>query len=153
MMRRILVMVGAALLCATSPARASDPVGVYALIDKVEIEPSEGQPEFVRLHGVFSIAQRKSGDAYSAPQRGFIYFSLPKDKQDQARKEWADLKKMAGTGEAVAFAGRYDVQKVKVRTDADTTKDAVPYSLGNGLSKLGKNDPQTKALAAVKPKS
>jgi hypothetical protein len=152
-MQRILMVVGVALLCTASPARASDPVGIYALLDKVEIEPSEGQPEYIRLHGVFSIAQRKSGDEYSAPQRGFIYFSLPKSKQDQARKEWADLKKMAGTGEAVAFAGRYDVQKVKVRTDADTTKDAVLYSLGVGLSKLGKNDPQTKALAAVKPKS
>src|SRR5207302_9593881 len=99
MMRRTLMLVGVALFCAAGPARASDPVGIYALIDKVEIEPSEGQAERIRLHGVFALAQGKSGAEYAPPKRGFLYFSLPKEKPDKVRKEWADLKKLAGSGE------------------------------------------------------
>ncbi len=152
MTRRMLMIWGALLLFAAAPARASDPVGIYALIDKVEIEPSEGPAERVRLHGVFAIAERKAGDDYSTPKRGFLYFSLPKEKQENARKEWADLKKMAGSGEGVAFGSRYNSLTIKVRTDSDTTKDAVAYPPGFGLTKLNKDHPQTKALHAIKPK-
>src|SRR5260370_3035248 len=113
MIRPMLVTAPAMLLFAAAPARASDPVGIYALIDKVEIEPSEGQPERVRLHGVFALAQGKSGDEYAGPKRGFLYFSLPKNKQDMARKEWADLKKMARSGEGAAFGPPYHPQLTK----------------------------------------
>ena len=152
MLRQAFGMLG--LLLLALPARASDPVGVYALIEKAEVEPSEGQPERIRLTGVFALSVADRGDAYTPPARGFLYFSLPKNKQETARKEWNDLRKMAGAGEGVAFGSRYlqHMLKLKVRTDADTTKDAVPYPLGVGVTKLGKNDPQTKALSAVKPK-
>ncbi len=144
------VVVGVLLLAAL-PARASDPVGVYALIEKVEMEPSDSQPERVRIWGVFSLAQGKGGDDYTPPTKGFIYFSLPKEKPENAKKEWNDLKKLAGEKTAVAFGSRYKLM-AKVRTDKDITKDAVAYPSGLGVEKLPDSNPQAKALLAFKPK-
>ncbi len=152
MMRRMLMIVGTALLIAVPQARASDQTGIYALIEKVEIEPAEGQAERIRVHGVFALPKSTSTDEYGPPVRGFLYFSLPKEKQDNARKEWADLKKLAGSGDAIAFGSRRSLPMLKVRSDSDTTKDAVAYPLDVGLTKLNKNHPQAKALHAVKPK-
>jgi hypothetical protein len=149
MMRTVLVVCGALLL--TAPARASDPVAIYAILDKVELEPSEGQPERLRLWGTFCLSQGNAGSEYAAPAKGFIYFTLPKTKEDVARKEWADLKKLAGTKTCVAFGSRYQATG-KVRTDKDVTKDAVPYTVGFGLVKVPETNSQAKKLLATLPK-
>src|SRR3954451_2817475 len=105
-MRLRLLMGLAALLLAAQGARASDPTGIYALVDKVEIEPSEGQPERARVWGVFAVSVGDRGDEYTTPARGYIYFPLPAGKEEVARKEWNDLKKVAGTRTCVAFSSR-----------------------------------------------
>src|SRR5262245_22109735 len=110
----------AALLAVGAAARASDPVGIYAVIDKVVVEPSTGDVERVQLWGVFAVAQG-GGDNYSPPARGYMSFTLPKQKQDVARKEWKDLQKMAGTKQVVAFGARYG-KKGTVRKGGDPTK-------------------------------
>jgi len=148
------VFVGlAALLLAAQAGRASDYTGIYARIDKVEVEPSEGQPaERVRVWGVFMVAEGKSGAEYRAPAQGFIYYSLPQNKPEQARKEWNDLKKAAETKTCVAFGARGRVQGLKVRTDKELTKGAVPYHLENGVVKLPPNSDTARKLLAFKPK-
>jgi hypothetical protein len=94
---------------ATSKALASDPVGIYALIDKVVLEPSEGNPQRAVVYGAFSTAVKGYGDQYTPPQRGYLYYQLPPQDADAnvAKAEWRDLKKSAGTGQIVAFASRY----------------------------------------------
>src|SRR5436190_21047053 len=77
-------------------ANASGPIAVYALVDKVTFEPNADKPDRVRVSGVFITAEERS-DVYSAPQRGFLYFTLPNGNADVARREWADLKTVAGT--------------------------------------------------------
>jgi hypothetical protein len=88
-------------------AFASDPVGIYALIDRVVIEPSDSQPERIQIFGAFSFAVRNFGDQYSPPVRGYLYYLLPAEKAQAARAEWADMQKVAGTGQIIAFGSRY----------------------------------------------
>ena len=97
-------------------ARASDPIGVYALIDRVAIEPSESAPERIALFGTFAVALEERGDAYAPPQTGWMYFTLPSDRQNLARQEWNDLREMAGKGQVVAFGSRYSLPHPTVRT-------------------------------------
>jgi hypothetical protein len=90
---------------ATQPMLASSWVGIYAIVDKVVFEPSESAPERIQIWGVFVVPDRMSPSQYGAPQRGFLYYRMPPGKWEQiTRKEWADLKTVAGTGQTIAFA-------------------------------------------------
>ena len=40
------------------------------------------------------------------PERGYLYFVADKDKEAVSRREWADLKRVAGTGQCVALGSR-----------------------------------------------
>jgi hypothetical protein len=92
---------------AATTARASDPIGIYALIDRVVLEPSDSQPQRIQIWGAFSVAMRQFGDQYTIPVRGYLYYSLDGQKDAIARAEWADMQKVAGTGQIIAFGSRY----------------------------------------------
>src|SRR6059036_1850645 len=57
------------------PALASDPVGVYAVVDKVVLEPSEANPERIQVWGAFAIAEGY-GYTYKKAERGYLYYKL-----------------------------------------------------------------------------
>ncbi len=123
-------------LCgAASSARASDPVGIYALIDKIVLSPDEGSPQTVQVWGVFSLAEG-TGYAYAKPQRGYMFFTLNPEKPDVTRKEWADLKAMAGTRQCIGFATRYPKKRPTVRKADDLAKNPDIYPLGWGIRKM-----------------
>jgi hypothetical protein len=89
---------------------ASGPVGVFAVVEKVVFEPAgttATNAERVQVWGAFSYAYGgiESGGPVSDIERGYYYFALPPEaaKAQIARTEWADLKAVAGTGQAVAF--------------------------------------------------
>ena len=121
-----------------SAAAASDPVGIYAVIDRVVLEPDEYAPERVQLWGAFSVAKEDSRDEYKDPEVGYMYFSLPAEKADAAKKEWNDLKEIARDGEVVAFGVRYK-PKGKVRKTGEKPSPAEPYPLSWGLQKVRKS--------------
>src|SRR2546423_10383227 len=88
------------LICGmVSSLRASDPIGVYALIDKVTFLPNEQSAQTIQVSGVFSLAEGR-GETYGKPQRGYLFFTIDPEKPDVTRKEWADLKSVAGSGKA-----------------------------------------------------
>jgi hypothetical protein len=144
MCRKWAVCLGV-VLAACGVARASDPVGVYAILDKVEAEPKLGPAERVRVTGTFALAKAGSRDDYLAPARGVIYFSLVKGKEDQCRKEWADLGRVAGTGQCVAFGSRY-LKNATIRKRSDPTKDPDVYPLGVGVTKIPASTGISKSL-------
>ena len=74
-----------AMLLMCGVARASDPIGIYALIDKVVMEPSDSQPDRVQIWGAFSVAMPRNGYQYSVPVRGYLYYSLDGQKDAAAR--------------------------------------------------------------------
>jgi hypothetical protein len=45
-----------AVLVTGAAARASDPVGIYAVIDKVALTPGDDRPEQAQVWGVFRLA-------------------------------------------------------------------------------------------------
>ena len=65
-MKRVMFLaLGGALLIAVG-ARGSDPVGIYALINKVVLEPKEGTPERIKIWGVFVLASER-GNRHTSP--------------------------------------------------------------------------------------
>src|SRR4051812_16108519 len=87
-------------------AHASDMTGVYARVEKVVVEPGDGPAERIQVWGVFALAAQGDPNTYHAPVRGYLYYKLPSNAA-LARREWADLKSVAGTDQIVAVGARY----------------------------------------------
>jgi hypothetical protein len=100
---------------AAGAVSASGPLSVYAIVERVVFEPNERTPERIQVWGAFAYAhvkffQRAEGDptpTVSKAERGYLYFRLPTDGESikTVRNEWADLKAVAGSGQAVGFGG------------------------------------------------
>jgi hypothetical protein len=135
-------LLGAALFSAAmfgaGTAQASDPVGVYAYVNKVVLEPSEGKPERVQIWGGFALAEGR-GDTYAKAKAGYMYFTAKPGEEEICRKEWNDLKSMAGKDEYVAFGARYKPRGTVHSPDAKADKPDV-YPTGFGLTKVKKHD-------------
>ena len=157
----VTLLVGAMLIFTAATLRASDPVGVYAIVQKVIFEPSDTAPQRILIWGVFAFADTaRVGDFYTKPQRGYLYFSLPKGKESTALKEWADFKAVAGTGQGIAFGTRHYPMLVKVRPDSE--KPASPdsyapdsyFANGIGVTKVnpvsGYQDNMTDIISQLK---
>ncbi|HET9130227.1 MAG TPA: hypothetical protein VFO86_04725 [Terriglobia bacterium] len=136
-------LVGVTLAFTAATLSASDPVGVYAIVQKVIFEPNDKAPERIQIWGVFALADTsRPGNNYTKPQLGYMYFSLPKGRESVALKEWADFKAVAGTGQGVAFGTRYSTPLGKVHPDSEKPGTAQAYSPdsyyanGIGVSKV-----------------
>ena len=135
--RTVLVLM---LLATVSiPAFASDPTGVYALIDKVVFEPNETSPQRIQIWGVFAMARDWRGSSYEPPQRGYLYYSIDPAKPEVSLTEWADLKAVAGKGQPIGFGTRR-VSNGKVRKADEKPQSPDKYPIGWGVVKnLGPN--------------
>lgn len=131
-------------------AHASDPTAVYARVDKVVLEPSPESPATVQIWGVFSLAKPNDRNDYLPPARGYLYLKLAGNRE-AARKEWADLKEVAGSGQIIAFGSRYDPQ-ARLRKADERAENPDPYSTNIGLQKVrGRTDwPPVRALLDYK---
>jgi hypothetical protein len=148
-----IICPAAVLLMTLAPGivNASGPIGVYALVDKVAFEPGADKPERIRISGVFMVAQETPDNStvYSAPQRGYLYFELPKGNEDLARREWTDLKSVAGTRQVVGFGSSWGT-KARVRKPDENVKVPGEYPLGNGVVKINPDQPRATALLDYK---
>ncbi len=112
----------------------SDPMGVYAVIDKVVLEPKEGKPERIQVWGSFCLAKGRSGNEYELPARGYLYYAIDPQKLDDCRTEWSDLQSVAGKNEGIAFGTRYaPVGRLRPANEAPKGPDG--YKLGWGVQK------------------
>ena len=125
------ILLCAAVVFSASEVQASDPVGVYCVIEKVVFEPNEAKPNRIQVWGAFSLSDGKSGDGYLPPQYGYMYFTIAPVQERAAFAEWTDLKKVAGTGDLIAFGGRYAANgRIRKATDKADTPDAYPIAVG-----------------------
>ena len=101
--RTTLAFVG--ILAATAPLTSSGPLGIYAIVEKVVFEPSEAAPERIQVWGAFAYVDGAGGQGLSvSPAKlGYMYFRIDPPQADAIKKEWADLKAVAGTGQAIGF--------------------------------------------------
>lgn len=127
---------------------ASGPIAVYALVERVVFEPNADKPQRIRISGVFITAEDRS-NAYSAPQRGYLYFALPNGAEELALREWADLKSVAGTRQVVGLGSSWH-NKVRLRKPNEEAKSPDDYPMGNGLVKINPDQPRAKALLDYK---
>jgi hypothetical protein len=75
-----------------------------------------------------------------SPQRGVLYFELPKGREEAVRKEWTELKRLAGSGQAFGFTRYWDPNPVNhsLLVTVHTTEDLgspEPYPLERGIVK------------------
>jgi hypothetical protein len=88
---------------------ASGALGIYCIVEKVVFEPDEKAPTRLQLWGAFAFVESSGGPGLivSSAARGYLYFRLDGGaypaREDVIRREWADLKAVAGTGQAVGF--------------------------------------------------
>jgi hypothetical protein len=123
------------LIPAPSAGAFSDWIGTYAIIDKVILEPNATSPERIQIWGDFAMAKANDRNYYDAPQRGYLYFKLMPGKEDGSRKEWADLKAVAGTGEIIGFGAR-NIPPAKVRDASVKAADPETYPFAHGLVRM-----------------
>jgi tRNA U38,U39,U40 pseudouridine synthase TruA len=141
-----------ALAATVKPVHASGPVAVYALIDKVTMEPNANNPERIRIYGVFSVAQGQAS-SYTAPSRGFLYFSLSHSDPAQTKKEWADLQSVAGTRQVVGFgAGWFQIVHVYEVHIVEPPVAPSPdeYALNAGVVKVNPDQAHARTLLEFK---
>jgi hypothetical protein len=151
--KRPTVLVAALMMIAASSVmmRASDPTAVYAKVDRVVLEPNAEAPDTIQIWGVFSMAQPNNRNDYQPAARGYLYFALPANKE-VARREWSDLKSVAGTGQIVAFGSRFG-GTARLRQPADQPGSPDAYAINMGVTKVqGRTDyAPIRALVDFKP--
>ena len=135
-MKKCRWLIGALCVAGVSlmVVHASDPMAVYARVDRVVLEPTPDAPDRIQVWGVFSMAKAAFGDDYLPAARGYLYFKLS-DSPVMTRKEWADLQRVAGTDQIVAFGSRYTLE-AQVRKAGDRPSNPDPYVISIGLTKV-----------------
>jgi hypothetical protein len=138
MMNRKTLFAGlAAVLLWSGAARASDPIGGFAVIDKLVLEPNDEAPTRAQVWGTFSLVTERGGRSFGKPERGYLYYAADANNEAACRKEWADMKKVAGTSQIVGFGSSFKdsgMGRVRKATDKPETPDV--YPVGFGLHKL-----------------
>jgi len=143
------VVVGGACVLASVTLRASDFVGVYAVVEKVVLEPSEAAPERVQIWGAFALSDRASGSAYGAAQRGYLYYACPAGREAVCRKEWSDLQSVAGKDTGVGLGARYkETGRVRKAGEAPAAPD--PYPIERGVVRLSAGHDSLAVIERIK---
>ena len=172
---RAAIVAASAALFLSIPTSASGPLGVYGIIEKVVFEPDEARAERIQVWGAFAYVDGGAGSALgvSKAERGYLYFRLPNPNpattglMDLVRREWADLKAVAGTGQAVGFGswgyiGAFrslepgtrsnqppyilestptggNLTDMRVRPAAEKPANPAPYQTSGGVVKISAN--------------
>jgi len=136
-MRSFFAVAAAVATAAAIVVHASDRLAVYAKVERVVLEPNADAPTAIQIWGVFSVAQSANPSDYQPPARGYLYYT---GGTDVIRKEWADLKAVAGTGQFVAFGSRWEgVPRLRPSNEPPAKPDR--YTTNAGLVKItGKTD-------------
>ena len=125
-----LIVLGVCALTAVT-LRASDFVGVYTVVEKVVLEPSDTAPQRIQIWGAFALSDRKSGSTYGPAERGYLYYTCPAGQETVCRKEWNDLKAVAGKDIGVGFGQRYkDTGRIRKAGDKPESPDLYPIDRG-----------------------
>jgi hypothetical protein len=137
---RIVLSVAALAVLIAPASRASDPTGIYAFVDRVVFEPSEAEPERIQVWGGFALANRANRDDYHDGEKGYLYLKLRPGDEVVCKKEWADLKSVAGSGQFVAFGSRFEQPQVKVRKADAKPENPDPHPKSVGINKVRMRD-------------
>lgn len=111
--------------------RGSDFVGVYAVVQKVVLEPVESAPTRIQIWGAFALSDGKSGSNYGPAERGYLYYECPAGQEAVCRREWTDLRNVAGKDTGVGFGARYKATgRIRKADEKPATPDLYPIERG-----------------------
>ena len=115
---------------------ASDMVGVYAIVEKTVLEPSDDAPLRIEIWGVFAQAVQTNPNDYADPLRGYLYYTCPDRRDSRCRNEWADIKSVAGKGQVIGFGARFKgTGRIRKADEKPASPD--PYPIEMGVVRLG----------------
>ena len=122
------------------------------------MEPNGDQPERLQVSGVFILGNTSPcgspsnpcTSSYGEPQRGTIYYSLPTSNVEQTRREWNDLKSVAGKQQVVGFGSGWHPNDVKVLKAGERPSSWAPWTINTGVILLPADSPPAKQLLAFK---
>jgi hypothetical protein len=120
------------LLPAAGSGELSYPLGVYALIDRVAIEPAEGRPERILVRGTFIVANDRDPKKAIGPVQGFLAYRIATEWEEGCIQEWQELREAAGTNDVVAFGARGQTNGT-VKTRPDDPAEPPDYVLNVGI--------------------
>jgi hypothetical protein len=144
-----LALLTVACALTTVTLRASDPMGVYAVVERVVFEPSETEPQRIQVWGAFALSDRRSADTYQPAQSGYLYYTCPAGQATVCRNEWADIKSVAGKGLGIGFGGRYaPTGRVRKADEKPATPDVYPIRMG--VIRMGGLHDQPAIIAQLK---
>jgi hypothetical protein len=137
-------------------------IGIYGIVDQASFEPDDVAPHSIRISGVFVVPVPISSGDYRPPQRGYLRLQIRPGEEQACRKDWNELKRIAGTGQVVGF-GQYWVPnpndpsgnphrslEVTVhRGSKNTSRETYPLPNLKGVVTRGdKDDPKFEKIAA-----
>jgi hypothetical protein len=126
-----VAVLGVTCAVAAVTLRASDRIGVYAVVERVVLEPNEAAPLRAQIWGAFALADRTSKDTYGEARRGYLYYTCPQGKETLCRNEWSDLKSVAGKDTGVGFGARLQpTGRIRSADEAPASPDPYPLSMG-----------------------
>lgn len=146
--------IGAVL--SVAPVMASDPVGVYALVDRVVMEPNASAPVAVQIWGAFTVSVTppsrtyKPEEAYAAAQKGYLYFTCPSGKSSACVAEWKDLESMAGKDDVAGFGTRWGTGAPRIRPATEKPASPDVYQMNTGVVTMGKFGQYPSLITALK---
>jgi hypothetical protein len=117
---------------AFTPPAVSDPIGIYAIIDKVVVAPGPN-PATIEIWGQFMMTDHKMGDNYSAPVKGYLFLAMDASKERAIRAEWNDLQSVAGKGTIVGFSAKYakgGSPRIRCATEPAANPDTYTTNIG-----------------------
>lgn len=136
---------------AAIPVRASDPCGIYGIVEKVVLEPNDTEPTSVQIWGAFARSDAKMGGGYLPAERGYFYYTCPKGRDTTCLNEWTDLKSLAGKEEFVGFGGRYlATGRLRKADEKPASPDTYPIQMG--VLRNGPANVKADVVAALKRK-
>ena len=128
----VALIVAGGLLAGRQEAEASDPAGVYAILDEVTIEPGGDGPAVLRASGLFCVANGRYGGEYHAPRPGSIAVTIAGTSAERVAQQMNDLRAAAGTGKVVAFGGRHGDEELPTVAPPGAAAPQ-PVSMAHGI--------------------
>jgi hypothetical protein len=111
------------------PLPESDPIGVYAIVDRVVVEPDTIAPERIQVWGTFVIQTHPASYQRS---RGYLYYAPDPENRQATLAEWSDLRTLAG-GRGIIGFGYWRGPNGRVRAESDRVAEPDVYPLGTGI--------------------
>jgi len=157
-----LIVLGTAV--SASPLQSqyrAEYIGIYGIVETVAFEPNEESPQRIKIWGAFTVPVPMSSFQRKPAQRGYLYFAMVPSLEASARKEWAEIKTAAGTGQGIGF-GRYWVSgngpannprsalDVSVHRESETAApEPYPVGLSSGIVRMDKYENEPEILAQL----